>query len=133
MAFSFVQNGGLLTVLSTDKNVYLTGEPVRISLFKLNISPRSIMLTYPTTQRFDFSVTGPGGEVWRWSHDKVFAQFVEFTTLLPGQSVSYTEIWPQVNFQGARVPPGIYRVTGWNTFEGFALFPVPSVFIRISP
>ena len=131
MAVSITQYGGLLTVLSTDKNIYRPGEPVRISMFKMNIAPRPIALLYPTTQRYDFSVAAFTGEVWRWSHDKVFAQFTQTVTLLPGQTLSYAETWPQLDVAGDRVMPGIYRVTGWNTFAGYERFFWPATYIRI--
>ncbi len=131
MSVSVVLSGGILTVLSTDKVFYSPGEPVRMSIFKLNISSQPLTLTYPTTQRYDFSVSGMTGEIWRWSHDKVFAQVVEQVVLIPGQSLSYSEIWPQVDVNGLRVRPGIYLVTGWNTFVGFERFPRPVTFIRI--
>lgn len=132
MAVTFFQSGGLLTVLSTDKNFYSRGEPVRISLFKLNVSPYPITFTYPTSQRYDFAVTGFLGEVWRWSADRIFVPVVETITLHPGRARSYVEIWNQVNLQGSRVPSGLYRVTGWNTTTEPTVFPRPSVVISIA-
>lgn len=132
MAITFIQNGGLLTVLSTDKSFYNMGEPVRMSLFKLNVSPYPITFTYPTSQRYDFAVTGFSGEVWRWSADRIFVPVVESVTLYPGQARSYVETWPQVNLEGTRVLPGPYRVTGWNTSTEPVLFPRPSVVISIA-
>ena len=131
IGFSFAQFGGLTMVLNTDKDIYSPGEPVRIRLFKLNNSFQLIILNYPTAQRYDFAVTGSTGEVWRWSSDRVFAPFVQQITLLPGHSLHYTEIWPQIDNNGVRVPPGVYRITGWNTFKGFEGFPILSTFIQI--
>jgi len=118
-------------VLNTDKDFYFPGEPVRIRLFKLNNSFRPILLTYPTAQRYDFSVTGISGEVWRWSSGRLFAPFVQQITLAPVQFLHYTETWPQVDNNGVRVPSGLYRITGWNIFEGFEGFPVLSTLIQI--
>lgn len=132
MAFAFIQSGGLLTVLSTDKSFYNPGESVRISLFKINVSPYPITFTYPTSQRYDFVVTGSLGEVWRWSADRVFLPVVETVTLYPGQTRSYVAAWPQVNLEGGRVQSGLYRVTGWNTSSEPVAFPRPSVVISIA-
>lgn len=132
MAVTFIQQGGLLTVLSTDKTFYYRGEPVRISLFKLNVSPRPITFSYPTSQRYDFVVTGFTGEVWRWSADRVFVPVVEEVTLYPGQSRSYAETWSQVNLAGSPVQPGLYRITGWNTSTVPVVLPRPSVVISIA-
>ncbi len=132
MAFAFIQRGGLLTVLSTDKSFYSRGEPVRISLFKLNISPSPITFTYPTSQRYDFIVTDFSGEVWRWSADRVFVPVVDTITLYPGQSRSYVETWPQENSEGSRVQPGMYRVYGLNTSTQTNAFPGPSVVISVA-
>lgn len=132
MAISVVQSGGLLTVLTTDRSFYYPGEPVRISLFKLNVSPYPITLTYPTSQRYDFAVTGFSGEVWRWSADRIFLPVVEQVRLRPGESRAYMEIWPQVDLQGRRVAPGLYRITGWNTAENSGVYPRPSVLISVT-
>lgn len=131
MAVAFVQAGGLLTFLATDKNFYLPGEPVRISLVKFNLSPQPLTLTYTTSQRYDFSVLAPFGEVWRWSFDRLFIPVVQEVIVQPGQALSYSEVWPQVDNRGLRVPAGFYRIVGWNTFVGFETFPRASVFIRI--
>ena len=132
MAISVIRRGGLLTVLTTNKSFYFPGEPVRISLFKLNISPYPIILTYPTSQRYEFTATGFSGEVWRWSADRVFLPVVEQVQLSPGESRAYTETWAQIDFQGRTVAPGLYRITGWNTAENSSVYPRPSVFISIA-
>lgn len=132
MAVSVVMQGGLLTVLTTDKSLYYPGEPVRISLFKLNVSPYPILLTYPTSQRYEFMVTGYFGEVWRWSADRVFLPVVGQISLSPGESRAYMEIWPQIDFQGRRVAPGLYRITGWNTAQNLEVYPRPSVLISVA-
>jgi len=132
MSVSVVVSGGILTVLTTDKNNYSLGDPVRITLSMQNISFRPVTLTYPTTQRYDFIVNGVDGIAWQWSAEKYFAQVVEQKTLWPGQGLSYTETWGQKNNQGRPVSSGYYRITGWNTFNGFTGHPLPSTFILIS-
>lgn len=132
MSISVVVSGGILTVLTTDKNSYSPGEPVRITLSKQNISARPIVLSYPTSQRYDFSVRGINNTVWQWSADKTFAAVVGQIYLEPGQGLSYTETWGQKNNQGQSAPPGFYRITGWNTFTGFTGYPIPSTFVFIS-
>lgn len=131
MSVSVVASGGILTVLTTDKNSYSAGEPVRITLSKLNISSYPITLNYPTAQRYDFSVRGIDDMYWLWSADKSFATVTGQVTLQSGQGLSYTETWEQTNNQGRQVTPGYYRVTGWNTFTGFAGYAAASTFILL--
>ena len=132
MSVSVVISEGILTVLTTDKNSYSPGEPVRITLSKQNISAQPIVLSYPTAQRYDFIINGFDNSFWQWSGDKTFAAVAGQINLGPGRGLSYTEIWEQRNNQGQPVSPGFYRITGWNTFTGFTGYPAPSTFIFIS-
>ncbi|PKM81149.1 MAG: hypothetical protein CVU89_10215 [Firmicutes bacterium HGW-Firmicutes-14] len=131
MGVSYARAGTLYITLATEKEIYFPGEPVRMYLAKTNFSLLPVTLRYPTTQRYDFSITGPGGEIWRWSADRLFNPVIEQVILGPGQHRLYAAEWPQTTHSGERISPGVYRVTGWNTFSGFGLYPAPSVLIRI--
>ena len=142
MGRSVVQYGGLVIVLSTNKDFYFPGEPVQMFLNTVNVSPQPVRLTFPTAQRYDFVAAGPFGEVWRWSAGRFFAQgdyqvplfmpqVVETITLRPGENLFYREVWNQEDNSGRRVPPGVYVVSGWNTFNGSEYLPRPYVYITI--
>lgn len=131
MGVSFAQFGRVLAVLGTDKDFYMPGEPVRMFFYVTNISSQPFTLVFPTTQRYDFSVTGVTGEAWRWSHDRLFAQVTERISVQPGELLAYSEVWPQVDNNGLRIRPGIYRVTAWSSFAGHERAFWPSTWIRI--
>jgi len=113
---------GLLYVLQTDKNVYLRGEPVKITLTKTNRTDQSLTLRYPTTQRFDFVVRREVGQlaVWRWSRGQAFGEVAGTVTLAPGESQVFKVTWDQLNNRGQEVAPGAFVVQGLNAAEGLA-------------
>jgi hypothetical protein len=70
-------------------------------------------LTLPTSQTHDCIVqAGKGGEVWRWSSGRMFAQVITELTFAPGESRSFTATWDQTDPKGAPLPPGEYRAVG---------------------
>ncbi|WP_418791934.1 BsuPI-related putative proteinase inhibitor [Phosphitispora sp. TUW77] len=142
MGRSIVQYGGLVTVLSTDKDFYYPGEQVYLFLEAVNVSFLPISLTFSTTQRYEFIVAGLFGEVWRWSAGNFFAQgdyqvpqfmprVVESITLGPGENLFCGEVWNQEGTGGLPVPQGTYQMSGWNTFNEFEYLPKPNVYIDI--
>ncbi len=117
--FSIRQVGSLLYVLSTDRMLYRRNQPVRITLVKTNISDRTVLLTYSTTQRFDFYVRrGSAGRIlWQWSADRAFGQVFETITLQPGQSQVFRATWNQRTNQGVHVGTGVFTVQGENVAQ----------------
>lgn len=113
---------GLLYVLQTDKTDYLRGEPVNITLKKVNRTGRSLTLRYPTAQRFDFTVRREAGQltVWRWSRGQTFGEATGTVTLAPGDSQVFKVTWDQTNDRGQQVSPGNFIVQGFNAAEGLA-------------
>ncbi|WP_035571355.1 BsuPI-related putative proteinase inhibitor [Halonatronum saccharophilum] len=105
---------GLLIVFFTDKDVYSQGERIRLNIVKTNISNTDIQLSYATGQRVDFRAFREGERLWIWSAARVFSQVTRVVTLEPAQSQVFREIWDQSDDDGQQVPPGIYRITGWN-------------------
>lgn len=116
-AASIIRN--ILYVFTTNRMLYLRGQPVQLRLVKTNISNRPITLTYNTAQRFDFyvrrGISGP--VVWQWSEDRVFAQVVERVTLAPGQSQVFSATWDQRTNAGNLVQPGLYTVQAENVAQ----------------
>lgn len=103
---------GLFIVLSVDKDVYNPGQSISFSLTKINLSNKTIVLNYNTSQRYDFKLSYPSGRtLWRWSDDKAFTQVVGKVSLTPGQVVRYTDKFTLPS----SVQDGVYHVFGWNT------------------
>lgn len=106
---------GLLYVLVTNRTRYGRGEPVNITLYKINVTARAIRLVYNTGQRFDFeAVRSDGTVVWRWSQGRVFTQQTETVTLQPGQNQVFRATWDQRNQQGNLVAPQTITIRGYN-------------------
>ncbi|HZK34759.1 MAG TPA: BsuPI-related putative proteinase inhibitor [Bacillota bacterium] len=83
---------GLLLVLTLDKPSYKLSNSIKMSLVKMNLSGKSIILNYNNGQRYDFSIAYSRGRVlWRWSDDKSFTQATGRVVIPPGQSIKYTE------------------------------------------
>jgi len=110
---------GLLYVLVANRRRYGRGEPVNLTLTKINISRVPRTLTYTTGQRFQFeAVRADGTVVWRWSQGRVFTQVTETITLQPGQTQVFTATWDQRNMQGNLVVPQTITIRGYNWAQG---------------
>ncbi len=108
---------GLASLLSVDDNrsEFRVGEPIPFTLLLVNCSNKQISRYYPDQQRYEFTVSQTqgdliGGEVWRWSADRVFAQVVGTQTFEIRTPVRYTETWDQRDDSGHQVPEGHYQV-----------------------
>ncbi|MFZ5649781.1 MAG: BsuPI-related putative proteinase inhibitor [Bacillota bacterium] len=111
---------GLLYVLVTNRRRYRRGEPVNITLTKINVTRQPITLTYTTGQRFEFEAERADGMVvWRWSRGRVFAQVTETVTLQPGATQVFTAAWDQRNQQGNLVVPQAITIRGYNWAVNF--------------
>lgn len=102
---------GLLMILSLDKRIYKPGESVSMTLLKINLTSRTIVLNYNTGQRYDFKIVYPSGKMlWRWSESKSFVQVLGSVNLLPNQCIHYTESFQFLHNQST----GTYQVFGWD-------------------
>lgn len=109
---------GLIATLQLDggETAFAQGQPITMTLTLVNCDLEPVTRLFNNAQRFDFIVSGEGGEeVWRWSADKAFAQVLGEETFQPGQKVTYRETWEQKDNQGRAVPPGTYQVTGQSS------------------
>ncbi len=108
-----VQRQSVELVLSVDKEQYAAGEPVQMELLVRNLGPAAATFQFSDSQRYDFLVSQEDGRlVWRWSHDKLFAQVLGALTLAPGEERAFRERWDQRDEQGRPVPAGRYWVEG---------------------
>jgi hypothetical protein len=81
--------------LGATLNVRVEGDSVRFELHFTNIAADTVVLEFPTAQRYDFEVrTGAGRVVWRWSDDHAHAQVMGQEVLAPGESGRYVAVQP---------------------------------------
>jgi hypothetical protein len=96
------------------------GVPVRIRLVVENLTDRSLDLYLRGRQiSFDLVVEARAGDtVWRRLENEVIPAILRLETLAPRQSLTLEDTWDQRSNQGARVPPGAYRVHAELLTEG---------------
>ena len=100
--------------LFTPKEVYHRREPIELTIIITNESQETISSIYSSSQSFDFAVYKPDQkEIWRWSHDKVFAMMVRPFELSPGKNIKFSYTWKQTGNNSQLVPAGKYYVQGW--------------------
>lgn len=98
--------------LTTDRAVYSPGDTIRMRLEVFRRGGEALTLSFPTAQRHDFvlrgpDTSGPGGEVWRWSEGRFFAQSTATVTLDADRpAITATAVRP------APGTPGLYRLEG---------------------
>jgi len=135
-----VRRGPVEIALAASKAGYVVGEPVELTLTVTNWGGEAVAYRFNDAQRYDFVVMRENGTVvWRWSHDKAFAQALGTLTLPPGESRIYRERWDQKNNNGQAVVPGRYVVEGIYPprrppgIPGVAQQRGPRVMINVSP
>ena len=102
--------------LEIEQTSYEAGEPIKMTLRVVNCASRPITRSFPDAQRYDFSVKGERGiEVWRWSKGMTFAEVLEEVTFEPGDEVTFSETWDQLDDEGEPVQPGQYELGGEST------------------
>lgn len=94
--------------LSLDRGSYAVGERINMGMVAHNTSGRSLRLTFPTAQRYDFVVKKQGRAVWQWSGDMMFAQAIATDVLAPGESLSFACQWDQKLADGTNAALGAY-------------------------
>ena len=109
-ALSRVNN--LLLISLAGRRSYRPGETVTLYLIKINIGSTAISLSYPTTQRFDFTATANNQE-WTWSRDRAFGFQQADLVIQPGECEVYTATWNQQSNNEMQMT-GNTIITGWN-------------------
>jgi hypothetical protein len=105
---------GLSVSLFIPQEIYYRGEPVHLTIIAANKSRDTFSSVYSSSQSFDFAVFDQSRkEIWRWSHDKVFAMMVRPFELLPGKDIRFSYTWKQTGNNSQLVPAGKYYVQGW--------------------
>ncbi len=106
----------LVALLETDKLSYGQREPLDMTLRLVNCASQPITRTFPDAQRYDFAaMMRDGEEVWRWSGGMAFAEITGEETYQPGEQVTFTETWDQLDNDGEPLGLGQYQLTTEST------------------
>ena len=102
-----VSNTQEVVSLSTDKEIYATGDVIELTLELENSSDQALVLNFSTGQRYDFAILqSPADTVWSWSEERMFMQMLGQETVGPNQVLVYHEqVSPELS-------AGTYTVTG---------------------
>jgi hypothetical protein len=85
---------GLGISFTTDKLIYRVGTTITVNYMLTNLTDKPLVLTFPTTQQYDWTVTDAEGNlVYRWSDGKAFGQVVTQLTIPVGTSDSFESSW----------------------------------------
>ena len=77
-----------------------------------NNSEQPIILEFPTSQLYDYSVYNAQGErVYHFSKGKMFLQALQFKTVNSGEQIQFKSMWNYKTNEAERVPAGKYTVT----------------------
>jgi hypothetical protein len=88
--------------------------PLRVSI--TNTGDKDATLTYPTGQKYEFSVTdSTGAEVWQWSAGRSFTQEIVAVKVKPTENYNFFG-----RIDAGLLPPGVYTATAWITAEELA-------------
>jgi hypothetical protein len=88
--------------------------PLRVSV--TNTGDKEVTLTYPTGQKYDFSVIdSTGAEVWKWSAGRSFTQEIVVVKAKPTENYNFFG-----RIDAGLLPPGAYTATAWVTAEELA-------------
>jgi intracellular proteinase inhibitor BsuPI len=88
------------------------GEQVTMTFTVLNEGGSPVELTFGDSCRADLSVASGGVVVWNALAGAFCLQQVTTSSLSPGQSLVFQEVWDQSRNTGGRVGPGTYSVFG---------------------
>jgi hypothetical protein len=100
----------LCCYVTTDRTTYTAGQTPRAHLLVRNDGATPLSFTFPTPQLYDFVLRDAEGKiVWRWSHDRVFAQALSPHTFAPHEAMEFAEDIPLSAIDG--ITPGTYYVS----------------------
>jgi Intracellular proteinase inhibitor len=119
--------------VAADKKTYTTKDPIKLTLTAKNTGKKEVRLTFNNSMKYDFEIRkgkGTTGEkIWQWSHMRLFAQMVSFTSLDPGKTLTFSETYTpgEKGPDGQPLPslaPGTYTASAILAIGGRA--PRPS-------
>ena len=85
---------GIGVNFTTDKLIYRVGTKITVKYTITNLSDKPLVLDFPTSQQFDWTVTDAEGNlIYRWSKDRAFAQVLTHLTIPVGASDGFESSW----------------------------------------
>ena len=114
-------NEDLIVTVTTDRDVYYLGQPVKITISVTNNGPDTI-LVFADTQLADFNITNSNGkQIFWWSWHFYFNFMVlekpikqgETKVLLEWVWYKFRDFYPYFGLLGLPVLPGTYYINGW--------------------
>jgi hypothetical protein len=110
---SFSSDVGVTVSLQLVNTLFLDNQPIPLCLSVHNDTNGNVPLVFPTLQRYDFYITDTQKqEIWRWSRCQSFPCMFVIYQMAPGEQLSYTTTWDQLDQNGKPVSPGFYYVYG---------------------
>jgi hypothetical protein len=93
--------------------LFIQGEPITFAMTITNNSSVDSMITFPSSQQFDFYITDlAGNEFWRWSDDLAFTYAYTDMSILAGESIEIIETWDQQLSDTDAISNGEFIVLG---------------------
>jgi hypothetical protein len=112
-----VRSASQKPVITAQMYVRAKDSSVRVALHVSNNSRKSVELTFPSGQTYDFVVLDSlGRELWRWGSGRMFTQALRNTLIGGGESLDFEETWGT-----AELPPGRYTAKAVLTSENFPI------------
>lgn len=95
--------------VQTDKQRYIAGEPIKVTLEATNIQSKDAYLKFSSGQRFDLQLfrAGESEPIYTWSANKMFAQALSHVRLKQGESETYKA---EIGDEMGALQPGVYRL-----------------------
>ena len=111
----------LVVTVTTDRDIYYLGQPVKITISVTNNGPDTI-LVFCDSQLADFNITNfDGKQIFWWSWHFLFLQIILEMPIKHGETIVLLEwVWYKLRdfypfFEILRFPvlPGKYYINGW--------------------
>jgi len=125
-----LESRGLYLKLSMKKDSYLGGEPIDVQLLVKNISDKDVTLQFDYDLEFDFTVqsemdllfTQIPQNIWQYSSEPehIPRPKAHSITIAPGKEQVFRGTWNQQMFNGRKVKPGRYIITGYLKSSNYA-------------
>jgi hypothetical protein len=102
----------IITELKWDGKVTVDVEKATFTFTVKNKSEQPIILEFPTSQLYDYSVYNVQGvRVYHFSKGKMFLQALQYKTLNKGEQIQFISMWNYKTNEAEKVPAGKYTVT----------------------
>lgn len=98
--------------LTTDKQIYHSGEPIAVALTVVNQNTLPYQAHFASSQIYDVILSDSSGQkIWQWSDGKLFTQAFTQVTFDPYLPKTWLIVIEPSRWARQTLPPGIYRLT----------------------